>query len=401
MPTKSTKSGLVDIEDALEVNTKAYHINDTLTRIYYSINNKNLIYRRADTGSSVYSQLIFNYKLLNDLNGRTIIDSATFTKYDFVSGDVKEKYLNGVFNVKQRWGTVYYLDLTITDWNKKTKYLHTLKIHKQNKAETENYLIKKNNEVQLQSNFLKNDELDIECLTLNDQTLTIERLKNNFPIAPPPFSIAKPDPIKYAPDSTFTIPLNNQRFKLTMPNNGFLHIKNNNTKQFEGLTLYTYDETFPGVSNTNEMILCTRYIMNKQEFETCKNAANQKEAIDNFWIEIGGSPERAKSLLKSYYGRVLTANKSYSSYHQGWKTDRGMIYIIFGEPSRVYKNKNGELWIYGQETNAGALRFTFNKTENPFSDNDYILERNEFYKDSWYTAVDYWRQGHVYTNGSR
>jgi GWxTD domain len=43
------------------------------------------------------------------------------------------------------------------------------------------------------------------------------------------------------------------------------------------------------------------------------------------------------------------------------------------------------------------LRFVFKKTLSPFSDNDYVLERSDFYKEAYYQAVDYWRQGIVYS----
>ncbi|MDI9341439.1 MAG: GWxTD domain-containing protein [Sediminibacterium sp.] len=398
IPTKSTKSGTHTDEDVLEVYTKAYHLNDSVTRVYYEINNKTLIYRRADTGSSVFTRLQVHYKLFADASGKTLSDSSTFNIYDVVNGDVSEKMLRGSFLIKQKTGLRAYLEMNLLDWNRKVNYLHELRINKTNKATAENYLIYKNNEAQVHTHFLKGDILRVEAVSLMDQPLKAEFMRNDFAIALPPFSAIKPDPVKYAPDSTFTIPLVSHSFTLTMPDNGFVHIRNDASKTFEGLTLYTYDETFPGVSNTQEMIGCTRYIMNKQEFETCKKAANPKEVIDNFWIELGGSEERAKRLLKSYYGRVKLANRDYTSYHQGWKTDRGMIYIVFGEPSRIYKTKNGELWIYGQETAPGALKFMFNKSDNPYTENDYLLERNDFYKEGWYSAVDYWRQGHVYTN---
>jgi hypothetical protein len=78
-----------------------------------------------------------------------------------------------------------------------------------------------------------------------------------------------------------------------------------------------------------------------------------------------------------------------------------MIFIVFGQPANVYKSKKDEVWVYGNEANPAALRFVFNKTRSPFSDNDYELERSPFYKDAWYVAVDYWRQGHVYQDGRR
>jgi hypothetical protein len=34
--------------------------------------------------------------------------------------------------------------------------------------------------------------------------------------------------------------------------------------------------------------------------------------------------------------------------------------------------------------------------DNPFSDNDFKLQRSPGYKSNWYRAVDAWRSGRVY-----
>ena len=102
----------------------------------------------------------------------------------------------------------------------------------------------------------------------------------------------------------------------------------------------------------------------------------------------------------------------FTSHLEGWKTDRGMISIIFGPPSYIRKTKSAEIWYYGQQSNSNlnaynslndpmriqssGLKFTFDKVSNPFSMNDYELDRNYSYKSSWYRAVESWRKGKVY-----
>jgi GWxTD domain-containing protein len=230
--------------------------------------------------------------------------------------------------------------------------------------------------------------------------VTVDCFFKEFGPALPPFSTKGPDAIKYTPDSVFVMQLSTNQFMLTMPQRGFYHIKTD-PLSFLGITLYTYDKTFPGVSNSDEMIDCTRYLMSKEEFENCKDAVEKKNCIDEFWLALGGSNERARELLKRYYGRVKEANKIYSTYTQGWKSDRGMVFIVFGPPINVYKSKRDEIWVYGNEANPNSLRFIFNKTSNPFTDNDYVMERSQFYKDNWYTAVEYWRQGLIYLDRGR
>ena len=73
-----------------------------------------------------------------------------------------------------------------------------------------------------------------------------------------------------------------------------------------------------------------------------------------------------------------------------------MIYIVFGAPNNVSKRSNGEVWTYGDGGSANSTTFTFSKVINPFTDNDFYLERSEILKFSWYQAVDAWRQGRIY-----
>jgi GWxTD domain-containing protein len=180
-----------------------------------------------------------------------------------------------------------------------------------------------------------------------------------------------------------------------MPEKGFYHIVTEKETK-NGLTLYSVDPAFPGIKDEEEMIRCIRYITTSEEYKALMNSANKKYAIDEFWKEKGGSNERAKELLKKYYARVKQANKLFTSFQTGWQTDRGMIYVVFGSPTKMYKYPNNEIWIYGMETTANSLRFNFNKIINPFSENDFVLDRNEYFRFPWSQAVTSWKEGRVF-----
>lgn len=398
---KPTKSLINPDSDLLEVNAVAYHNNDSVTTCYLQIINENLIYKRPDTTTAFYSELKVSYKLFLENNSKKIIDSSSYSILDRAGENVEMKDLTSKFYLKTRPNSVYYLEIYVFDINKKTKYSKYLVLDKLDKYSDQNFLVTLNGKVSFKNNFLPNNEVNIKFNNPAIYSVTVDCFFREFATALPPFSMKEPDQLKYKPDSIFTFNTSTDNFSIIIPQNGFYHIKTaSNT--LEGVTLYSYDKTFPGVSNSDEMINATRYLMNKTEFEECKDAKDKKAAIDKFWIGIGsGSNERAKELLKRYYGRVKEANKYYTSYTQGWKTDRGMIYIIFGEPTNIYKSSNREIWVYGLETNPAATRFTFNHAKNPFTTNDFILERSQFFKDPWYTAVDYWRQGNVYINNGK
>ena len=398
--SKPTKSLVNPDSELLEVNAIAYHLNDSITTTFLEIKNENLIYKRPDTTFAFYADLKISYKLLSEPNSRKILDSSSYHLIDRADEKVEVRSLVSKFNLKAKNNANYYLEIQVYDLNKKTKYSKGLNIYKKNNFTEQNFLITFNDAISFKNNFLKDERVVVKFSNPAITQITVNCFFKEFGPALPPFSTKTQDEFKYKPDSVFKMDLATNQFQLTMPEHGFLHVTTNPNFN-EGITLYTYDKTFPGVSNSDEMINCTRYLMSKDEFDSCKTAKDKKVAIDNFWITIAGSKERAKELLKKYYGRVKEANKYYTSYTQGWKTDRGMIFIVLGPPTNIYKSSKSETWIYGVETSPNATRFVFNKTQNPFSDNDYILERSQFFKDPWYTAVDFWRQGRVYLNNGR
>ena len=139
-----------------------------------------------------------------------------------------------------------------------------------------------------------------------------------------------------------------------------------------------------------------KYLTTRQEFKNLQDRGANKETIDDFWFRVAGNRERGKAIIREFYNRIEEANRFFTSYLEGWKTDRGMIYLIYGPPNVIYKTLDSENWIYGEQNNVLSVNFTFYKVDNPFTENDYYLSRSPVYRSSWYRAVDSWRQGKVY-----
>ena len=85
------------------------------------------------------------------------------------------------------------------------------------------------------------------------------------------------------------------------------------------------------------MIEPLAYLASQDELDTLRFALKQKMALDDFWIKMGGNVDKARELIRIYYTRVLYSNFYFSSYKEGWRSERGMIYIIYGPPDKVYK----------------------------------------------------------------
>jgi GWxTD domain-containing protein len=87
-----------------------------------------------------------------------------------------------------------------------------------------------------------------------------------------------------------------------------------------------------------------------------EEASDQEEMIKRyleFWKKKDPSPNTEENeIFNEYYRRIVFANEKYSHYTEGWKTDRGMVFILLGPPSNVdrhpfdYDSKPYEVWEY-------------------------------------------------------
>ena len=386
--------------ELLEAKIAVVHLNDSLSKVYVQIGTGNLLYRRADTGATFFARVHLRALLYNEGSTKRILDSAAIFFNDaseLESGTSKKIVQEFVLKTpKQKFDVV----LELFDLNRHVRYFKTIKINHSNAVNAQNFIAYKNDSIAFASYFTKTEEVKIAVPSNNVGSVSVDYYRYDFGPALPPFSTKEADAVVVKPDTTIEVPLSKGYCTVVMPKLGACVVKQNKNAD-EGLCLFVVDEGFPGLTTNLEMIQCTRYIMSKEEFDACMTAPDKKAAIDNFWLDIGGSKERSRELLKRYYGRVKEANKVYSSYMPGWKTDRGMIYIVLGPPFSIFRDKGSEVWVYGNEANPNSLRFVFKKPEKALSENDVVLERSIFYRESYHSAVEFWRQGVVFNDVKR
>lgn len=381
-----------------EIHTRllCYHTNDSVSKLFFSIPNENLIYKRPDTSAYFYAACKINYFIYASGASKNLLDSGSLRIYDRQPEQVISHHIQGEMYMSIPFGKKYYAEVNVYDLNKKSKNIYVLNIDKSERLNRQNFLLQKTTGNIVFDYYLHaGDTLIIKSFLYPQQNIVSDYFFREFPLAIPPFVVAEKNRFNYQPDSFFNLPRINGVFKLIIPEKGFYHLLTDKDSK-TGLTIFSADIAFPGLKDETEMIKSTRFIMSKKEYDAALNALDKKKAIDDFWLDIGGSNERAKELIKNYYGRVAEANQLFTSYQPGWQTDRGMIFIVFGAPATMHKFNGGETWVYGNESQPNAVRFNFIHTVNPFTDNDFTLERSEYYKEAWYNAVEYWRQGHIY-----
>jgi GWxTD domain-containing protein len=160
-------------------------------------------------------------------------------------------------------------------------------------------------------------------------------------------------------------------------------------------------ENFPRVESPRELAEPLVYLMNEREYEkmmAIEDPDKLKEAVDRFWLENVGSMNRAKEVISRYYERVEEANRQFTNFKEGWKTDRGMIYILFGPPVRIQRYLNAQQWLGSAETRDRRYNFMFRRTRIPsdhYPFDNYILQRNQAYHTYQYQQVQLWLTGRI------
>jgi GWxTD domain-containing protein len=164
----------------------------------------------------------------------------------------------------------------------------------------------------------------------------------------------------------------------------------------EGISLFNFGQSFPRIKTPDDLLGPLVYLTSSAEFRDLRMEPNRKLAVDNFWLNATGEMDDARELIRVYYNRVLYSNLYFTSFKEGWKTDRGMIYIVFGPPDRLDKMPDSEKWTY-LSSRRSPVEFTFNRDENLFSYNSYELDRRSSSTSLWSEAVRMWRRGRIYS----
>jgi GWxTD domain-containing protein len=214
-----------------------------------------------------------------------------------------------------------------------------------------------------------------------DSAIVVSFYSDDFPAGTPFFSEAVARVSKGMEADTVFVVAPGNTFS---PAQKGLYLIQPDTASEKGIA-FRVENDYPRFAKVENLADPLIYICTRQEFEKVKKAKGDKQAFDRVILGITGDKERAKLFMKTYFRRVEMANEFFSSYKEGWKTDRGMIFIIFGPPDEVLKFSDREVWNYSSDA---KLSFDFAKSATIFDPTNYVLIRNKKYKETWYEAID-------------
>ncbi len=162
-------------------------------------------------------------------------------------------------------------------------------------------------------------------------------------------------------------------------------------------------ENYPAVESTRELARPLYYLMKKDNYEKMMSFSSTdsiKKYMDQFWLKNIKSKSKAQQVISKYYKRVEEANKQFSNFKEGWKTDPGYMYILFGPPWYVEQNLDAMRWSYSYNRQDPEYNFVFYQPKMrtefyPFE--HYLLRRQSHYYNIEYQQRQLWLSGRILT----
>ena len=383
-------SQLYRLNDQLEeikVDYKMLHLEGGKSELMFNLD------LSALTKSEGVNSFSIRYRLYQNYSASVPIDSGFQVFKDIYA----ENNFEGVIQFSIPPGRNYMLEIDLIDLFSKKRNRGYLDVINPQQFSKQSFLVKRNDESLLYQNHVVVADSYLISAEPAIERLFVRFYNRNFPVASPPFSAVNNKPFDFNPDKLIELAPNTKGdFVIYVAQSGIYQITID-TNSRNGGSLFYFGQYYPKAKTINDLLLPLRYISTTPEYQSLRKSEDLKKGIDNYWLKVGGNPQRAKMLIGTYYTRVEESNEMFESYIEGWKTDRGMRYIVFGPPNKVLRSTASETWLYGEEGRYNTFKLTFTKVQNPFTTNDFRLNRNASLKSPWYRAVEFWRQGRIIT----
>jgi GWxTD domain-containing protein len=129
------------------------------------------------------------------------------------------------------------------------------------------------------------------------------------------------------------------------------------------------------------------------EWNNLKTETGKQQFLKKFWNNKN-KEYGSENFQSEYFRRIETANQRYSTFQKkGWKTDRGRVYLKYGEPDEIERNpaqsdtRPYQIWHY--YSIEGGVIFIFAELEG-FGEYTLIhsTKRGELYDDKWQRKIN-------------
>lgn len=373
------------------MNQQIYHVNDSLSELSLRII-PSLIPNLKAKEVELYSYLTLTYSVYASTNKKDLIQTNTYKLTDLLAyEDMQEGIIKMTIPLKLMQNHHYLVLVSVQNPVDKQNFLKYHQVFKTRFA-AENYRVLNEKDEVVWTNWIGEDQkIKIQYRYQDSSSIMLSYFKPQFGPALPPFSdhINKDFTIDKAFEQFQLQLFNGKTALIELPREG-LYKFHSSKNDVEGKTILKLYDDYPSVVSESQKVFGLRYLTPGKEFSMMLKD-DPAHTINEFWFFEDRTKERSEEMMKTYYARMLRANRLFTTYKEGWKTDRGMIFMVYGPPDHVYDELDKEIWEYGSDAAYNDLKFVFIKTSNLLYNNTMILDRGQEFKNSWYRLLDNWR----------
>lgn len=375
-----------------------YNTSDSTSLIVGRIFTRELLFNQANKENKLLARVKVIYNLYDLNNRQNLVDSATTTFK--LSKENDALFYDLEIPVKAKQENKYILEVITTDLNRNSNQYAFFIVDRTNKHSTADYLIYNRLDDQLVAGLYINKPKQVKIKHYKDDpdSMFVFFFPDRFASAVVPYEKDTLIENFVTYDSTwvcYTDSVNYAEFS----EEGVYYFSKYPQLDFSqsGFALFNFGHGYPMIKTPDDLAEPTIYLGGIDTIAGSDSTGNlTKLAVDNFWLSKENNIDKSRELLKVYYNRVVFANTYFTSYKEGWKTDRGMIYIIYGIPDYLFKSGDEERWIYNPNGIGPGIEFKFNRVEHPLTQNHYLLDREKLKTTGWDEAVGLWNTGEVF-----
>ncbi len=363
--------------------------------MFFRLFTNELLFNQANPEAIDQCRVKLQYKLYSSFAEKTL-DEEGEQEFKINKKDIKGSYL-GTIKFPTEEGKSYLLEVILTDVIRQLTSRQLILVDRFNPKSQQNYLILNypGSQIAFEKFFYPEETFRIVSPKPSGSDMRIAYFKPIEQMPFPPYATVEyPQPALEA-DSVWTLQINEQTV-YRLENDG-VYVFYPDPTNLNGIYLANFGDNHPQVKTPADMLSPIRYITTSEEFKKLNDESDPKKAVDNFWLDRGGSFDAGRELIKFYYNRVVFANLYFTTDRPGWKTDRGMIYVLMGPPDLVNKSETGESWVYKKTNTTQKYTFEFFLASDAIKGYEFVLNRTENHRAAWNAAVKSWREGRIFS----
>jgi len=376
-------------ENIIGADFLVFHKSFDKSSLYYRINRSSLEYRKSSEEEPFVASVNLSYEIFDSYSSNELVDSLSITVFDTLDNDknAHDAYIKDFIALNIPSGTNYVMKIDLQDVNnKETRKKAIIDVNKTEDDNSQYFkLYYEEDSLIFPPNFLKKGNYTLKYKHEISEIYEVSIFKDRKEIALPPFSEKGIDIKDITHDAVFQLDFEKGIASLQIEVDGIYRVSNEDNA---GFYVYNFYDGYPAIVDDYQMLLPLRYLSTGKEFEKLLDYDDAAVAVDVFWTEMAGTPLRGRKKVDRFYDNIEKSNKLFTTWKEGWKTDRGMIYSVFGSPDHIIKNDESERWIYHGGWEIPRTEFTFIKTEIMSGMHCFVLDRKPEYSDIWFRMVD-------------